>query len=95
MRDFYDVFILFQLNGPEISSEELTDSLKQTMKYRKTYHLLGEASRILADLRNSDLMKNRWAAYQDKFAYANSVDWSKVIRAVEILVELSSTHCKP
>lgn len=87
MRDFYDVYILLQLNRADIRTEEFVDALRQTMENRKTIHLLPQAERILDDLNTSALMQSRWTAYQNKYEYAKSVDWVQVIEAVGMLLE--------
>ncbi len=89
MRDFYDIYILEQLHGNTLSAPILHDALLATARKRETESRLAEAKEVFAEVEDSPVMQQLWAAYRKKFSYAADLEWNSVIKAVRKLYSLA------
>jgi len=85
MRDFYDVYVLYQLYGKTLDKTVLHDALIATARKRGTERHLAEAGEVMDEVENSPVLQKLWTAYQKKFSYAAELDWSNVIMSVREL----------
>lgn len=83
MRDFYDLFLLWQLYQNEIDSEILADAIQPTAKSRGTLKNLPVSSESLKILFQTEALQNHWLNYQKKNNYAKKVNWNDVQWALE------------
>ena len=85
MRDFYDIYLLLKLHGDRIDPTIFSQALVATAHKRGSLDALRDATDIFHELAESENLQKLWAAYQKKFNYAESVDWSDVISALHEL----------
>lgn len=89
MRDFYDLHILNQLHGHNISAADLSAALIATATKRGTEKHLANAMEVCDEVENSPVMEKLWAAYQKKFSYATDLPWHTVMESIRSLYKLA------
>lgn len=82
-RDFYDIYIL--ATTQEYDKNILKDAFIATAEHRNSLDKIQHRNDILNQLRNSSDMKNMWAKYQSKFAYAKAISYEDIILEIEKL----------
>ena len=85
MRDFYDMHLLYRIQGTCIDAKTLSAALRATAEKRKTIELLDKAETILNLLDSSDEMEKAWKHYQRTTSYAAEISWQDVMRSVREL----------
>lgn len=78
-RDFYDIFIIWQLRGEEITLEVLRKALAQTSEKRGSQEVMRRYDSILADVLASEQMQGFWAKYQRGFDHAADISFEDVV----------------
>ena len=94
MRDFYDMHILYWIQGAEIDAKTLSEALRATAGKRKTTELLVRAEAILTLLSSSGEMEKAWKQYQRTTSYAAELSWQDVMRSVRKLCADSGLSVK-
>ena len=89
MRDFYDIYILEQLQGNTLNAEILHDAMLATARKRETEAHLTEAKEVFHEVEVSPAMQQLWIAYRKKFSYAADLEWNIVMKAVRKLYSLA------
>lgn len=85
MRDFYDIYILSFLYGDRINKEILEEAFINTCEKRKTKYVINDIDQILKNIENDEGLKNLWKKYQDKFQYADGIEYTDVINSIRLL----------
>jgi predicted nucleotidyltransferase component of viral defense system len=85
MRDFYDIYILFQLYGNTLNIGVLGAALQATAQKRGTEYHLKDVQAIFDEIQNDSNMKAQWKLYQKKFSYAADISWETVMDSVREL----------
>jgi predicted nucleotidyltransferase component of viral defense system len=88
MRDFYDIYILFQLYGNTLNTSVLGEALQATAQKRGTEYHLYDAQTIFDEVQNDLYMKKQWKSYQKKFSYAADISWEMVMESARELYKL-------
>jgi predicted nucleotidyltransferase component of viral defense system len=88
MRDFYDIYILFQLYGNTLNTSVLGEALQATAQKRGTGYHLYDAQTIFDEVQNDLYMKKQWKSYQKKFSYAADISWEMVMESARELYKL-------
>jgi len=85
-KDFYDIYILYQLKKDEINFECLKEACQNTFKHRNTKFSLDSILNILSNLKAEKDLKTRWSSYQKRFSYAEEISFDNVIdTAIELV----------
>jgi hypothetical protein len=83
MRDFYDIYILSELQAKNINNGLLSDAIIATANKRGTTALLTSAYKVLSDIERSQIMQELWTRYQRKYDYAGGVSWQDVMSVIK------------
>ena len=86
MRDFYDVYMLSQLYGDQITPSVMAAAFQATCKKRNSPHLLKNSTAILESLREDSILPERWKSYQKKFSYAANITFLDTLISVAALI---------
>ncbi|MGH4121197.1 nucleotidyl transferase AbiEii/AbiGii toxin family protein [Clostridium sp.] len=87
-RDFYDVFILNNLQCQNIDIDTLRNAFYSTAEKRKTGHIIPRYEEILGAIMKSTVMNNHWRSYQKDFDYAKDIDFIDVCHTIEKIMTL-------
>ncbi|WP_407436280.1 nucleotidyl transferase AbiEii/AbiGii toxin family protein [Treponema sp.] len=82
-RDFYDVYILYQLKGKQINWSVLREALNKTSKKRGSEKNLGEYKKILDSLKNNVNQHMYWNNYKAKNLFVKGITYEKALEIVE------------
>jgi len=81
-RDFYDIYILYQLRGHECDKTVLKSALVETASRRKSISLMSNYKTVLENIAASKQMKGFWRKYQTDFDYAKDIDFTDVCHMI-------------
>lgn len=81
-RDFYDIHIIYALQGDNCDEKILKQALEQTSKKRGSSHVLENYSDIIEEVRNNGQMQDLWKKYQKNFDYAKDISFDDVCNSV-------------
>lgn len=81
-RDFYDIFILFQLKESEIRWDVLRKAVAKTFKKRNSEQDLLEYEDIIEEIRKSTYLLNIWKNYQAENLYVQRIDFSSILKII-------------
>ena len=88
-RDYYDVYILTKLQFGNIDLQALEQALAATSQKRGSYEVIADYENIMIAVKDSQVMKEQWQAYQRNFEYAADVDFQD---ACDTIIPVSYTH---
>ena len=84
MRDFYDLFILFQLKDKLVNLSLLKAAFINTTKSRNTFEqITNNIHSILDDIINDQTLMKMWNQYQQYYPYAKEVEWEMVMNRLK------------
>lgn len=83
MRDFYDIYILSEVQAENINIGLLSDAIIATANKRGTTDLLARADKILSDIERSKIMQELWTRYKRKYDYVGGVSWQDVMSVIK------------
>jgi len=86
-RDFYDIYILHELQGKNIDYTSLSNALQATTKNRNSTEIITNYKEIISIIRGSDTMQKHWRDYQKDFEYATDIDFEDTLEALEEIIE--------
>ena len=88
LKDFYDVYILFNFKEDIINKDLLVKAIKNTFKKRNTLIDIDAFITLIDDLYNSISLKKLWSEYQNKNTYAKGISFEDTIDSVKIIVNI-------
>lgn len=84
MRDYYDLFILFQLKDKLVNLSLLKAAFINTTKSRNTFEqITNNIHSILDDIINDQTLMKMWNQYQQYYPYAKEVEWEMVMNRLK------------
>jgi predicted nucleotidyltransferase component of viral defense system len=81
-RDFYDIYILYQLRGHECDKTVLKSALVETASRRKSISVMSNYKTVLENIAASEQMKGFWRKYQTDFDYAKDINFTDVCHMI-------------
>ncbi len=88
-RDFYDIYIIHQLQWQNISSDFLHVALLATSETRGSLSILERYPEIMTTVENSAIMRKYWLAYQAQFDYAKNIEFADICIVIKEILEKS------
>lgn len=79
VRDFYDLYILFQSRKSEIRKEILKSAVKHTAEKRGSIEILKEYKEICEELRNEEILQKFWDNYVKENLYAAHLKYEDMV----------------
>ena len=87
MRDFYDVYVLTQMEMIDINPEHLKKAFIATCRSRGSETLILEFDEILNTIINSPEMQSSWDNYKSDNPYVGELLWEDAVRSIVSLKE--------
>ena len=81
-RDFYDIYILYQLRGHECDRSVLKSALVETSSKRKSIAVMSNYKTVLNNIAESEQMKGFWRKYQTDFDYAKDINFTDICHLI-------------
>lgn len=86
MRDFYDIYILWNSEGDRVDGNILREAFYATTRTRQSEWVLEESEQIIYDIGNSGHMQSMWNNYKGSNSYVGDVEWEDVFETVRHVV---------
>ena len=87
-RDFYDIYILWTTQQPNIDRALLSEAIIKKFEYRETMNKLKNIKEIMEVIKESETLKEHWKNYQSKFIYAEDISYEDTMEVLEEIIEL-------
>ncbi len=87
MRDFYDIYVLENLQGENIDRAILQTAFQNTCENRASWEIACNWELILDEIQSDEGMADLWENYKRKFDYASEIQWAEVLQSVRSLCE--------
>ena len=81
-RDFYDVYVLHNLQGQNIDYIILKSALVATAEKRNSVNIVKNYEAIMNGVQSNDVMDRHWQGYQKDFSYASGISYKDTCNAV-------------
>lgn len=87
-RDYYDIFILEKFQKNNINNKVLKQAIINKFLERGTYEYLENIEKCMAEIENSEDLKEIWKNYQNKFSYAEDISYQDTINAIKEFIKI-------
>lgn len=87
-RDFYDLYMFYNMYRPTIDPEILQCAVVKTAKKRESLLLLAEWKEIIEDMKEDVVLGELWKNYCMNNAYATHIDYESVMEVTEKIGEM-------
>ena len=87
MRDFYDLYNLYNLRKEDINFDILKQAIISTANRRESLSLMKQAIEIIDDIKEDDYLKKLWKVYLADNLYVGDLNFLETIKVVELIVE--------
>lgn len=87
-RDFYDLYMLFNLYKESINSQILKLAVTRTAKKRNSLQSMSEWEEIIEDMKEEPALKALWENYCENNTYASGISYEKVIKITIQIAEM-------
>lgn len=88
MRDYYDIYILYAIYKNQIDTQVLTKALNSTATHRGTNEIFELKDELMELITESTILKEHWVRYQNKYVYAQNIEYVSVVTTMKELLEL-------
>ncbi len=85
-RDYYDIYILYNLRWMECDKEVLRMALDRTTKKRCSAAIITDYPAIMDEIRKSDALRNLWNKYSREYEYAKGITFDDACNAVQAVM---------
>ncbi|PJJ40984.1 nucleotidyl transferase AbiEii/AbiGii toxin family protein [Hallerella succinigenes] len=86
-KDYYDIYIIHQLQWRKISIPDLRKSFETTCQYRKTPFEKEKSLLVLEEISKSDIFQTRWKNYAKKSSFAKGISFEATIEACKEILD--------
>lgn len=85
-KDFYDIYVLTNLNKTKIDKDNFIEVLKEKCVERNTIIYFESYEKYIDLISSSSELKRSWSNYQNKNKYAKEIIWVEIISSLEYLL---------
>lgn len=85
MRDFYDLYTLYNLKKSEIDMNILCTAIKRTSSKRESSQIMKISEEIIEDIQNDPYLKELWDVYVSENKYIGDLSFDNVIDVIKII----------
>ncbi|MDO5096160.1 MAG: nucleotidyl transferase AbiEii/AbiGii toxin family protein [Peptostreptococcaceae bacterium] len=85
MRDFYDLYYLYNLRKEEIDFGILKQAIISTANRRESLSFMKQAMEIIEDIQEDDYLQELWKVYLADNLYVGDLDFSETVKVIEII----------
>lgn len=85
MRDFYDLYTLYNLKKEEIDYGILKEAIKRTSSKRQSLEIMADYEEIIEDIRRDSYLKTLWEVYINENKYIGDLNFDKVVDVVNTI----------
>ncbi|WP_024467474.1 nucleotidyl transferase AbiEii/AbiGii toxin family protein [Treponema pedis] len=85
MRDFYDIFSLYNLRKDEIDFEVLKSAIVRTANKRNSLNIMDSSIEIIKDMQKDNYLVKLWNTYLQENEYIEKVKFENTLKVIEII----------
>ncbi|MDU3804889.1 MAG: nucleotidyl transferase AbiEii/AbiGii toxin family protein [Finegoldia magna] len=85
MRDFYDLYTLYNLKKSEIDMNILCTAIKRTSFKRESSQIMKISEEIIEDIQNDPYLKELWDVYVSENKYIGDLSFDNVVDVIKII----------
>lgn len=85
MRDFYDIYALYNLKKDEIDYTVLKTAINRTAIRRNSTEIMADYKEIIDDIKVDSYLKKLWELYIKENMYIGNLDFDNVIVVLDII----------
>lgn len=85
IRDYYDLYLIYTKGWNHVKIDDLRKAIDKTFENR---NYTGNIEEVVAILKDSEIIKNRWNLYKKKYEYANDIDYEEIMKCVEEIIKV-------
>lgn len=85
IRDYYDLYLIYTKGWNDVKINDLRKAVDKTFEKR---NYTGNIEEVVAILKDSKIIKNRWNLYKKKYEYANDIDYEEIMKCVEEIIKV-------
>ncbi|WP_296256667.1 nucleotidyl transferase AbiEii/AbiGii toxin family protein [uncultured Ezakiella sp.] len=82
MRDFYDIYTLYNLKKDEIDTDTLKAAIERTAAKRESIDILKDSEEIIGEIREDSYLINLWNVYIRENEYIGNLNFNDVVDTV-------------
>lgn len=82
-KDFFDLYLLFNLKTSDIDKNRLHEAVNRTFKYRNTEFDLNSILKDLDDIQLNRGFRNRWKLYCKRNAYVGKLPFDQMMESLK------------
>lgn len=86
-KDYYDIYIINQLQRKNISIPDLKKAFVTTCQYRKTPFEKEESLLILEEISRSNILQTRWNNYARKASFAKDITFEATVESCKEILD--------
>lgn len=86
-KDYYDIYIINQLQRKNISIPDLKKAFVTTCQYRKTPFEKEESLLILEEILRSNILQTRWNNYARKASFAKDITFEATVESCKEILD--------
>ena len=86
-KDYYDIYIIRQLQWDYIDKTNLKSAFEKTCSYRKTIFSKQNIDETFEQVSNDTGMRIRWTSYAKKQSFARDVSFDETVSACKLVIE--------
>ena len=87
-KDFYDIYVLINLNKKDIIKDDFIEALEEKCLERNSLGYLESKDEYINLIKNSDELKNIWKNYQERNKYAKDIEWDDIILSIRYILNI-------
>lgn len=84
IRDYYDLYLIYTKGWNDVKIDDLRKAVDKTFEKRD---YTGNIEEVVAILKDSEIIKNRWDSYKKKYEYANDIDYEEIMKCIAEIVK--------
>lgn len=84
IRDYYDLYLIYTKGWNDVKIDDLRKAVDKTFEKRD---YTGNIEEVVAILKDSEIIKNRWDSYKKKYEYANDIDYKEIMKCIAEIVK--------
>lgn len=88
VRDYYDVYMLFNTQRKNIENIVLKEAIYSTVEHRNSVEIIKEWKKAVSILEESEIMKKQWEKYQKDNFYAEDIKYEDLIESIKNIGQL-------
>lgn len=90
MRDFYDLYTLYNLKKCEIDIDILRTAIERTSSKRESSQIMKISEEIIEDIQNDPYLKELWDVYVSENKYIGDLSFDNVVDVITTICEKTS-----